>query len=150
MYNDLKGISFATRSLLFGFNNDTKMIQTQFPYFPEDATLINQHLGVQKKEYTVYYFNGVMPIFSHYKDDYDSFRLITSQFIVNGNCKQMEIVRCFGVSKISVKRWVKKYRAEKHLRDFISKKKAERTAGSPQTSSQRSSFTMPRERPLLK
>ncbi len=126
------------------------MIQTLLPYFPEDATLINQYLGVQKKEYTVYYFNGMMPIFSHDKDDNDSFRLITSQLVVNGNCKQMDIVRCFGVSKISVKRWVKKYREEKHLRDFVSKKKAERTANSPKRSSQRSSFTMPRERPLMK
>jgi len=98
------------------------MPQTQLPFFPEDATLINQLLGVQKKEDTVYYFNGHMPIFSNHKDDYDSFRLITSQLVVNGNCKQMDIVRCFGVSIISVKRWVKKYREGKHLSDFVKKK----------------------------
>lgn len=98
------------------------MLQTQLPLFPADATLINMHLGIQKKDDIVYYFNGQMPIFQHHKDDYDSFRLITSQFVVNGNCKQMDIVRCFGVSKISVKRWVKKYKEEKRLRDFIKKK----------------------------
>ena len=99
------------------------MIQTQLPLFPTDATLINMLLGVQIKEDTVYYFNGQMPIFQHPKDDYESFRLITSQFIVNGNCTQMDIVRCFGVSKISVKRWVKKYKEGKRLRDFILKKR---------------------------
>ena len=98
------------------------MIQTLLPLFPEDATLINRHLGVKKKENTVYYFNGQMPIFSHHKDDYESFRLITSQLVVNGNCKQMDIVRCFGVSPISVKRWVKKHREGKHLSDFVKKK----------------------------
>ena len=97
-------------------------LQILLPLFPEEATIINMYLGVQKKENTVFYFNGAMLIFQHSEDDYDSFRLITSQFIVNGNCKQMDIVRCFGVSKISVKRWVKKYREEKHLRDFIKKK----------------------------
>lgn len=107
---------------MFGFENDTKMLQTQLPLFSDEATLINSILGVQKKEDTVYYFNGQMPIFSHHKDDYESFRLITSQLVVNGNCKQMDIVRCFGVSPISVKRWVKKYREGKYLSDFVKKK----------------------------
>jgi hypothetical protein len=98
------------------------MLQIQLPLFPADITLINSLLGVQMKEETVYYFNGQMPIFQHHKDDYDSFRFITSQLVINGNCSQMDIVRCFGVSKISVKRWVKKSKEEKHLRDFIKKK----------------------------
>lgn len=98
------------------------MIQTQLPFFSDEVTLINSCLGVQKKADIVYYFNGQMPIYQHHKNDYDSFRLYTSQLVVNGNCKQMDIVRCFGVSPISVKRWVKKYREEKCLRDFIKKK----------------------------
>jgi len=116
-----------------GFQNGTnfcnlgqkkgKIMQVLLPFFPEDITLINKYLGVQKKGDTVFYFNGMMPIYQHHKDDYDSFRLITSQLVVNGNCKQMEIVRCFGVSKESVKRWVKKYKKNKHLREFVQKKK---------------------------
>lgn len=98
------------------------MLQTQLPFFPEDATIINRFLGVQKKGDTVFYFNGMMPIFQHNEKDYDSFRLITSQFVVNGNCTQMEIVRCFGVSTISVKRWVKKYRDNKKLEVYFKKK----------------------------
>ena len=88
------------------------MPQIQLPFFPDDCTLITSHLGVQKNEDLVYYFNGSMPVFQHDVEDYASFRMITSQFVVNGNCKQMDIARCFGVSKISVKRWVKKYREE--------------------------------------
>jgi len=146
----LEGIIFTTILVRFGFKNDTTMPQTLLPFFPEEATLINQYLGVQQREDTVYYFNGQMPIFKHLKDDHDSFHLFTSQLIDNGNCKQMDIVRCFGVSPISVKRWVKKYRERKHLQDFVSKKRQKKTEGSPQTSSQRSRFTMPKERPLMK
>lgn len=98
------------------------MPQILMPFFPEDATLINRYLGVQKKENIVFYFNGMMPIYQHPKDDYDSFRIITSQCVVNGNCSQMEIVRCFGVSKISVKRWVKKYQ-QHGAQSFYQKKK---------------------------
>lgn len=93
-----------------GFENDTKMPQTRLPFFPEEITLINTYIGFQKKNGTVYYFNGAMPVFQHPEKDYASFRLFTSQLVVNGNVKQAEIVRAFSVSKISVKRWVKKYR----------------------------------------
>lgn len=36
--------------------------------------------------------------------------MITSQFIENGRCRQVDIVKAFGVSAVSVKRYVKKYR----------------------------------------
>jgi transposase-like protein len=38
--------------------------------------------------------------------------MITAQFCVSGNAKQAEIARAFGVPKISLKRAVKRYRAE--------------------------------------
>lgn len=86
------------------------MPQTRLPFFPEEITLINNHIGFLKKDSVVYYFNRMMPVFQHPEDDYAGFRLFTSQLVVNGNVKQAEIVRAFGVSKESVKRWVKKYR----------------------------------------
>ncbi len=93
-----------------GFKNDPNMPQTRLPLFSEDITLINNYIGFQQKENSVYYFNGAMPVFQHPKGDYASFRLFTTQLVVNGNVKQMDIVRAFGVSKSSVKRWVRKYR----------------------------------------
>ena len=101
-------------------------MQILLPLFPAEATLINNLVGVQKKEETVYYFNGSMPIFMRAESDIDSFRYITSQLIVNGVCKQKEIVKCFGVSDISVKRWVKRYKESKELGSFVSKKKAKK------------------------
>jgi hypothetical protein len=95
-----------------GFKDDTKMLQTRLPFFSEDIELINNYIGFQKKNGIVYYFNGAMPVFQHPEKDYASFRLFTSQLVVNGNVKQVEIVRAFNVSAISVKRWVKKYREQ--------------------------------------
>jgi hypothetical protein len=88
------------------------MPQTRLPFFPEDIELINNYIGVLKKDGIVYYFNGAMPVFQHPENDYPSFRLFTSQLVVNGNVRQVEVVKAFNVSPISVKRWVKKYREE--------------------------------------
>jgi len=88
------------------------MPQTRLPFFPKDIELINIYIGVKKENDTVYYFNGAMPIFQHAENDYASFRLITTQLVINGNVTQAEIVRAFGVSASSVKRWVKKYREQ--------------------------------------
>lgn len=88
------------------------MQQMLLPLFPADATSINELVGFCRRDDFVYYFNGQMPIFSHHVDELKSFRLITSQLVVNGVASQAEIVRAFGVSKISVKRYVKRYRQE--------------------------------------
>ena len=86
------------------------MPQMQLPMFPEGVTHITGELAFMKEDGQVTYFNGQMPVFVHDADDVRTFRMITSQFCVNGNAKQSEIARAFGVSLISVKRWVKVYR----------------------------------------
>ncbi len=88
------------------------MPQTQMPFFPEGVTHITALLAFRKEDGRVTYFNGSMPVFVHDEDDLASFRMITAQFYVNGNAKQADIVRAFGVSKISLKRAVKRYREE--------------------------------------
>ena len=86
------------------------MPQPHLPLFPADVTSINPHVSFAKREGRVYYFNGPMPVFSHDEKDYASFRMFTSQLVEDGNCTQAEIVRAFGISTISMKRYVKKYR----------------------------------------
>ena len=88
------------------------MPQLQLPIFPEGMTLINQNLGVVRKDSTVTYIYGSLPVFSHDVDDMRTFRMYTSQLYVNGSASQSEICRAFGVSKVSVKRSVKLYRAK--------------------------------------
>ncbi len=88
------------------------MPQMLFPLFPKGATHINSLLEFTVEEGTIYYFNGCMPVFHHDKDDIQSFRMITSQFYINGVVKQSEIVKAFRVTPISVKRAAKTYREE--------------------------------------
>ena len=86
------------------------MPQLQLPIFPDGVTYITPLLAFSQQEGRVTYFNGHMPVFVHDEQDLDSFRMITAQFCVNGNTRQAEIARAFGVPKISVKRAVKLYR----------------------------------------
>src|SRR5437764_4127144 len=63
-----------------------------------------------KRPLKVVYVHGHLPIFQHLHEDLASFRLITSQMIVNGTVGQAEIVRAFGVPLATVKRYVQIYR----------------------------------------
>jgi transposase len=85
--------------------------QTLLPVYPSDATPINNIISFCKRDGTIYYFHGALPVFSHAEKDLKAFRMFTSQLVVNGNCKQAEIVRAFGISAISMKRYVKKFRS---------------------------------------
>ena len=88
------------------------MPQMQLPFFPEGVTHITPLLAFRKEDGRVIYFNGNMPVFVHAEVDVASFRMITAQFCVNGNATQAPIAAAFGVAKISLKRAVKRYRAD--------------------------------------
>jgi len=98
------------------------MPQPLLPIFPADVTQINELVSFAKREGTVYYFNGLMPVYSHAESDRASFRLFTSQLVINGNCTQAEIVRAFGISAISMKRYVKRHRQGGAAEFFKSRK----------------------------
>lgn len=87
------------------------MPQMLLPLFPAESTRINDLLSFVKRDGKVWYFHGAMPVFSHGVADHATFRMYTSQLVETGQCKQVEIVRAFGVSAISVKRSVKRLRA---------------------------------------
>ncbi len=86
--------------------------QTLLPLIPDGATHINDVISVvQDGEQWTYYY-CVQPVFSHPPDDRRSFQMFTAQLVCQGACRQVEIIRAFGVSKNSVLRSVKKYREE--------------------------------------
>ena len=93
------------------------MPQAQLPVFSPGTTQINQVLAFEYRDDIVVYFQGTLPIFQHAASDKKSFYMITSQFYVNGNATQSEICRAFGVTAISLKRAVKRYR-EKGVTGF--------------------------------
>ncbi|MBM2817398.1 MAG: hypothetical protein HW421_4160 [Ignavibacteria bacterium] len=93
------------------------MPQIQLPIFPEGTTEITNEIGFVKKEGQITYFNGHLPVFVHDEKDVQTFRMITSQFIVTGLVKQADIVKAFGVPSTTVKRYVKLYK-EKGVKGF--------------------------------
>ncbi len=103
------------------------MPQVQLPIFAAGITPITSQLGYVKQDGRVTYFNGMMPVFAHDADDLKTFRMITSQFCVNGNCSQPDIVRAFGVPLTTVKRYCALYR-EKGVCGFY-EERAVRGAG---------------------
>ncbi len=86
------------------------MPQVQLPIFPEGTTLITPELAFERREGQVVYFNGHLPVFTHGVEDLASFRLFTSQLILNGTATQGQIEKAFGVPRTTIKRGVKKYR----------------------------------------
>ena len=102
------------------------MTQLQLPIFPVGSTEVTHDLAFEKRDGQVTYFYGTLPVFSHAESDIASFRMITAQFYLNGYVKQMDIVRAFGVSPISVKRAVKRFQ-EEGPQGFYSDKKTRGT-----------------------
>ena len=88
------------------------MPQRQLPIFPAGVTEINNSIAVQKEGKQVWYIHGHLPVFHHDEEDVRSFRMFTSQMIVNGTVKPKEIVKAFGVPSITVKRYVKVFREQ--------------------------------------
>ena len=88
------------------------MPQPLLPLVPDGATPICDHISVVNENDTWTYFAGVLPVFSHPRDDRNSFRMFTAQLVCNGICKQVDIVKTFGVAPVSVKRSVKQYREQ--------------------------------------
>ena len=86
------------------------MPQLQLPIFYDGVNSITNDIGYEKRDGSIVYYCGTMPIFSHREDDLDSFRTITCQFYVNGNAGQTQIARAFGIKEQALKRWVKRYR----------------------------------------
>jgi transposase-like protein len=86
------------------------MPQLQLPIFPAGVTPITQEIAFDCRDGTVTYISGHLPIFQHAQDDLASFRLFTSQLIVAGTVRQVDIARAFGVPLVTVKRYVKRHR----------------------------------------
>lgn len=93
------------------------MPQIQLPIFPDGVTEISRNLAVEKRDGRVTYFHGVFPVFAHDEADIRTFRMITSQFCVQGSATQSQIVRAFGVPLRTVKRYCKLYK-EKGAQGF--------------------------------
>ena len=99
------------------------MPQALLPMIPEGASRISDFISVVREKGKWTYFCGVQPVFFHPEDDRRSFRMFTAQLVCEGACREVDIVRTFGVSKNSVKRSVKKFREEGVEGFYIARKR---------------------------
>ena len=88
------------------------MPQALLPMIPDGASRVSDLISVVQENGVWTYFCGVHPVFSHPEADRRSFRMFTAQLVCQGTCREVEVIRVFGVSKNSIKRSVKKYRKE--------------------------------------
>jgi transposase-like protein len=78
--------------------------------FPKGVSAINELLAFAQEGDNITYYHGLMPVFTHHKNDNQTFRLILSQFYVNGNASQSELVKALGIPPVTLKRAVKLYK----------------------------------------
>lgn len=78
--------------------------------FPSGAVEINADLACGCEGEKVVYFHGQLPVFTHAKSDVASFRMFTSQLIVQGSATIGQIQKAFGVPLVAIKRATKLYR----------------------------------------
>jgi len=84
--------------------------QALLPLIPDGATPISDRISVVQENQQWTYFCGIAPVFQHAQDERRSFRMFTAQLVCQGACRQIDIIRAFGVSANSVRRNVEKYR----------------------------------------
>ena len=72
-------------------------MKLQLPFFPEGTKLINETLGFREQDGTVYYLHNGVPIFKHSNYDWESFRFILANLIVNKLCKLHELSKATGI-----------------------------------------------------
>jgi len=101
------------------------MPQVQLPVFPAGSVEINRDLACRTEDDQVIYYNGHLPVFTHAKSDLASFRLFTSQLIVQGSATQGHVAKAFGVPLVAIKRATKLYRERGAAGFFVSKARRE-------------------------
>ena len=103
------------------------MPQVQLPMFPAGSVEINRDLACRTEGEQVIYYNGHLPVFTHAQSDLASFRLFTSQLIVQGSATQGQVARAFGVPLVAIKRGTKLYRDRGAAGFFVPKPRREGT-----------------------
>jgi hypothetical protein len=87
-------------------------MQLSLPIFPSGSTLISDVLGVHCQDKIIYWVVNSLPIYQHKQDDHQSFRFAISNFIKQGLCRKVDVMRTFHVSGSFVHRACKKLATE--------------------------------------
>jgi hypothetical protein len=86
-------------------------MQMQLPIFPSSTKLLSATWGVLQKGDSVYYLHNGSPVYTHHKDDINTYRYVTATLIVNNSCCATKLGAVFGVSVRNFQRYAKRLRA---------------------------------------
>ncbi len=101
------------------------MAQMILPLIPKGATEISNLVSVFRDETRWTYFVGTHPIYSHEARDDRMFRLTVAQLVESGTCRQVDLMRAFGIAKSKIIRAVNKFR-KGGIEAFFKKRKGRR------------------------
>jgi len=98
------------------------MPQATLPLFTDDMTIVNLHVGVQKRNGMVYYFNGSLPFYQHREDDRSGFKHVICQMLVNNLATRSQLSASFEIPARSISRWLAEFK-QSGVGGFYTKKK---------------------------
>ena len=98
------------------------MPQATLPLFTDDLTIVNLHVGVQKRDGMVYYFNGFLPFYHHRENDRLSFKHVICQMLSNHLATRAQLSTAFHIPARSISRWLADFKQEGELCFFVKKK----------------------------
>ena len=98
------------------------MPQATLPLFTEDMTIVNLHVGVQKRNGMVYYFNGCLPFYQHRENDRSSFKHVICQMLVNNLATRAQLSSTFQIPARSISRWLAEFKQEGEKSFYVKKK----------------------------
>lgn len=79
-------------------------MQLKLPIFPSGSILVSPCLGVHTKDNVVTWIVNALPVYQHAEDDHRSFRFALSNFIRQGLCRPVDVMRAFDVGESFVQR----------------------------------------------
>jgi hypothetical protein len=99
-----------------------KMPQATLPLFTDDMTIINLHLGVQKHNGMVYYFNGMLPFYQHREDDRSNFKQVICQMLINEAATRSQLSTAFQIPERTISRWLSAFKQDSGKCFYVKKK----------------------------
>ena len=98
------------------------MPSATLPLFTKDMTIVNLHVGVQKREGMVYYFNGFLPFYHHREDDRSSFKHVICQMLSNNLATRSQLSSAFQIPARSISRWLAEFQRSGESGFYVKKK----------------------------
>jgi hypothetical protein len=98
------------------------MPQATLPLFTDDMTIVNLHVGVQKRDGMVYYFNGILPFYHHRENDRSSFKHVICQMLSNNLATRSQLSSAFQIPARTISRWLDAFKREGGGGFYVKKK----------------------------